>query len=734
MSTVVVNLLIAGVMVGTLYGLIGVSLTLMLRSSGILSFAHAGFGLVSAYLYAGLECRRDAATYQQCAATPYVPPFVAAVIAVLAAVVVALLVERFVARPLERAATATKVIATAAVLGLISGVLLQIFGPQPRYTPPHNQILPRGTLALGDISISRERLMILVISAALVTVLGLFLRRSWFGLGVRAAGQLPDVSRLVGVSPVSVSRFNWALGGLLSGLGGVLIGPVTIVNIGTFSFLLMKATGASLMGGLVSLPLTFIGGIAIGAVEAIVPHYWATAGSSMLAIGSLLLVMLVVHGKRFSALGYAGAPQTPKPSTGRLAVGAAGWLCAISRAGARVPRLVWIAGTVGVLVFPARNEYYASIGVNALYYCLVALSIVVLTGTTGQLTFMQAGFAAVGAFGLATALHHGWALAPAVLAVTAVCAVTGAAAGWVSLRFRGLEFAVASVALGAVLSEFLVTRPGVEALVRDPAFLGRSLLDTKNLYVVVLVVTAVAMVVVRNLRRSDWCRSLMSMRGMHGRVAHFGVAPVRSEVALLATSAAIAGLAGAVLALTVVSLDPFLFVPIISVTMVLVAVVGGLGSLWGPVLAGLVFGVGQEVIGRLVSGQSANAFPQIAGAALALVLVVRMPGGLASSFEWARAVLAAVSGRERLEFRSAPYQPAGAGSPDTAPRLHRAAGGADPLARPQPVLPERLVRRGGAPWQPGRPAGVDTRLARAVPDASHGHQPAGDTQSLGLQR
>src|SRR5205085_11677834 len=139
-----------------------------------------------------------------------------------------------------------------AVLALISGVLLQIYGSTPRTIPigmKGRQILPKGHFDVGGVVIEKSRLSIFIISIVVVALLGLLLRRSWFGLGVRAVGQLPDVSRLMGVSPVAVSRFNWALGGLLSGLAGVLIGPITVVNIGTFSFLLVKAVAAVLIGG-----------------------------------------------------------------------------------------------------------------------------------------------------------------------------------------------------------------------------------------------------------------------------------------------------------------------------------------------------------------------------------------------------------------------------------------------------------------------------------------------------
>ncbi|HVW35079.1 MAG TPA: ABC transporter permease [Acidimicrobiia bacterium] len=702
MGNIVVELAVAGVMVGTLYGLVAVTLTLMLRSSGILSFAHAGFALISAYLYAGMECKKATGAYQQCAPTPWLPPYAAAVVAVAASIVVALLVERLVARPLERASAASKVIATAAVLGLISGVLLQTFGPQPRYTPPQNQILPKGSFTAGGIVISWQRFSIFLVSIVVIALVGLLLRKSWFGLGVRAAGQLPDVARLMGVSPVAVSRFNWGLGGGLAGLAGVLIGPVTVVNIGTFSFLLVKAVGATLIGGLVSLPLTFVGGIGIGVAEAVVPHYWKTPGTASVATAVIVLGMLYVYGKRFAVLGYAG-PTHDTAASGPVAVAVARVLCGVRDLTRLVPKPVWLVAGASALVVPFKSAYYASVGVSSLYFCLIALSILVFTGTTGSLTFMQAGFAAIGAFGLATALHHGWSFLPALGLTVAACAVTGAVIGRLSLRFRGLEFAIASVAVGAVLSEFLVTRPGIQSSVPNPVVLGRSLLDARNLYGLALVLTAIALLIVFNIRRSYWGRSLTAMQELHTRVAHFGIAPVRSEVALLALSAALAGLSGAFLGLTVISLDPFLFVPILSVTMVLAGVVGGLTTLWGPVVAGLVFGVGQEVVGRVFSGEAANAFPQIASAGLALILVVKMPGGLAAMFGWAEDVMADAPDpkpRAATVFRGLPMAPA----PPVEGPLGRGGGR---LARP---------RRLGMP----RPAAARFRATSATNGARDG--------------
>ncbi|MEW6470767.1 MAG: ABC transporter permease [Actinomycetota bacterium] len=651
-----VRLLIAGVMVGSLYGLVAVTLTLMLRSNGILSFAHAGFAMMSAYVYLNQVCPKDVVQNRPCG-DRLMSPVVAAAFAILLAVVAALLVERLVARPLARASAASKVIGTAAVLALISGIMLQIYGSQGRAIPveiPGRHILPKGSIEVAGVLVTKSRLSIFIISLLILTLLALVLRRSWFGLGVRAAGQLPDASRLMGVNPVAVSRFNWALGGFLAGLAGVLIGPLTSINVGTFSFLLVKAVAAVLIGALVSLPLTFAGGILVGIAEALAPRFWATPGVSELAIAGLVLTMLVLLSRKFAVVGYTGPVQQIGPA-GPVATAVARGLNAFRDLTGKVPRPIWVLVGLGVLAAPLRSGYFASIGTVGLFYGLMALSVIVITGTTGQLTFMQAGFAAVGGFGVTTALDKGWGVPVSIGVVVAACVAIGILTGLISLRFRGLQFAIASLAVGAVLSEFVVTRPWVKPIMTDPQLFGRSLLESKYLYQVMLVAAVIALVLVGNVRRSGWGRTLNAMREMHTRVGHFGVAPMRAEVALLGISAGVAGLAGAFFAITITAVETGQFVPLVSVTIVLTAVVGGMRSLWGAVIAALVFGPGQEVIGRIFSTGSANAIPQIASASLALVLIVALPNGLSSLFEWAREVVArAPDGPEAARFRGLP--------------------------------------------------------------------------------
>src|SRR5258705_5851924 len=285
---IVLSLIVAGIMVGTLYGLLGFTLTLMFRSTGVLSFAHAGFALIASYMYSGFACgapKRGA----QCAAEPILPPVLNALVCVGAATFAALVVERLVVRPLRNANSTVKSLATAAVLGLSAGIMLQFYGSTPRAVPDQQQLFPRGDFTVFDVVINYQRASIFLLSVVLVVGLAVILPRTWFGLGVRAADQLPDVARLMGLRPSSVSRFNWAIGGALSGLAGVLIAPITVVNIGTFSFLLVKAVAAALIGGLVSLPITFAAGIGLGLIEALLPRYLTTQGSPAVPIAAVVM-------------------------------------------------------------------------------------------------------------------------------------------------------------------------------------------------------------------------------------------------------------------------------------------------------------------------------------------------------------------------------------------------------------------------------------------------------------
>jgi branched-subunit amino acid ABC-type transport system permease component len=647
--TIVVQLLIVGLMIGTLYGLLGTTLTLMFRSTGILSFAHAGFALIGAYQYSSFACPSARGT--ECGDPTFNSPWLAAIVCIAITTTAGLVVERVVIRPLQHADVIRKSIATAAVLGLASGLMLQLHGPQPRGVPQEQELFPSGSFTVEGVVVDNQHLGILLVSAAVMLLIAALLARSWFGLGVRAAGQRPDVVRLFGVKPATTSRFNWALGGALSGLAGVLIAPVSVVNIGTFSFLLVKAVAAALIGGLVSLPLTFAGGLLLGAVEAVTPHWFDKTGSATVGITLVTLAGVVLNRRRIAQLSAVGGRHSGSAGTNPVERHVAIAIHAAASLAGRLPRTVWALAGLAVLYIPLHSAYYGSVGLNCVFYALLALSVLLPAGDGGQPTFVQIGFAGVAAYTSSSLQVHGVAFGWAAPAAIGAAIGTGAIVGALTLRFRGAAFAILSLTFAALISDFVLNLDFMKTSAGNPRFFGMDLLQSNRAFALALALLAISMVLVFNFRRSALGVSFRTLRSGPSLLSTFGVDAARLELTVFTLSAGVAGAAGVVYGLLVSSFTTFQFIPLIGVIVLLAGFVGGLRSLFGPLIAGIIFGYGPTLAGHL-STKSANAFPQIASSALALLLVVAAPDGLAGIGDWARrSVAAAGAGERALTFR-----------------------------------------------------------------------------------
>lgn len=291
---------VSGVFTGGSDALVGVAITLMFCSTGVLSFAHAAFAAVAAFVYVDFGERGW-------------PMPLAAAVAVVAATAYGLIVERLAVRPLVGASPATRLIATLGILTFTSGLLLWHYGFAPVVAVP---LLPARSVTILDVAVSPQKVAVLVTAAVLAALLAGFLERTRFGTAVRAVAQDPGAAGLHGISLGAVARFNWGLGACLSAVVGILVAPLQIVNVGTFTLLLTKSLAGTLAGGMASLPFTFLGGLLVGVVEAIASGRVDEPGMRELAVLGLVVVVLLS--------GARGRwPPPPTRSRGRAGVASA---------------------------------------------------------------------------------------------------------------------------------------------------------------------------------------------------------------------------------------------------------------------------------------------------------------------------------------------------------------------------------------------------------------------------
>jgi branched-subunit amino acid ABC-type transport system permease component len=599
------NAALAGVFTGGAYALVAVCITLLYRSTGVLSFAHAAFAAVGAYLYVDL-------------AGDSWPKPLAALTAVLAVVGYGLIVERLAMRPLAGAPPATRLIGTLGVLTFTSGGLLWLYGFSPVTAP---LLLPDHVVHLGDVVVSYQQLAVLAFAAVAAALLGLFLYRTRLGLAVRAMAQDSEAARLAGISSPTVARFNWALSAGLAGATGVLVAPLQFVSVGTFPLLLAKSLAATLVGGLASLALSFAGGLLVGALESVAIVRFSSPGAPELAILLLVVAVLVVR-RRW--------PAGPEAPVARQRPGSA----TLDRFVEVVQPLMVPAAVVAVglaIVIPAHSSYWAFVGGRSLFFAIEALSLVLLSGWGGQVSLMNGAYVGIGAFGAAYAVEVQGLPLPLGLLLGAIAGmVLGGIVAIPALRLSGLQFAVVSLVFSGAATAWLFEWQELPRSMPRGSFFGIDLASDISVYFVMFAITAVLFLAAWNIRRSTFGSLLVAARDVPTMVEHFGASAARVRVLTFLFASFVASLGGGLYAVLVSGLSATDFSLLLSTSLLVYAVVGGIRSLGGPIFAAVAFGLVPQLLQSQAS--AASAVPDIIAGVLVVVVLALRPDGLASLF------------------------------------------------------------------------------------------------------
>ncbi|HEX9889377.1 MAG TPA: ATP-binding cassette domain-containing protein [Nitriliruptorales bacterium] len=669
--------LVDGAMTGLTYAVFAAGLVLVYRASGVVNFAHGEMGAFSAAVFAELVLD---------AGLPYL---VALPIALTVGMALAFLVERIVVRRLFDAPRLLITVATIGVAQLIFVLgqhLIEIAAGASFPVPFDRQ------LVLGDVQLLAPELAAIVLLPAAIVGLTRFLNHTPYGNAIRASAENPDAARLAGIDVKRVSTMVWVIAGLLAALTIIvynpLRSPVPGAPVPAFGpTLMLRALAAALVGRMSSIPLTLVGGLAVGIGEALLIANLDLGTANLgIAVGVVALVL------------FRGRDHSEGPS---LATSLRSLPPAIASHPV-VRRLPLVAGVAGLalaaaapLLLTAPSQHAALSRV--LVVALVALSLSLLTGWAGQLSLGQFAFAGLGALVTYALVTRGMPFLVAVAYAVVAAVVLALAIGQPALRVRGVFLAVTTLAFAVAADSWLFRQTalvgdsgGVVNLPR-PTLGPFDLAEQRAYYWLVLVVLVVVVAMIAHLRRTGVGRSLLAVRDNEDSAAAFTISPTRTKLLAFALSGAIAGLAGAFLGGLLVQIRVDGFGVTESLRVVAVAVVGGLGTVSGPLLGAAVI----EGVPILVGGDST--FRALMAGTGLLVVLLLFPGGLAAASLVVRDRLARlIVGRDRFDAAVA------------ADRGDRPAG---PASGPEPVpLPTSGEQAGEAA----------TLVTRAAADAGSG--------------
>lgn len=617
-------------------------LVLTHRSSGVVNFAHAAMGMYAAFAY--FEFRETGDWVLPVLGLPARvhllarPTLATALLFVVClAAVVGLVVYGLVFRPLRRAPALARVVASLGLLLYTQEIVRLRFPVSGASTVVRRPVLPEDPVRIFGTTVTENRLILAFAAVATAAVLTLVFARTRLGLATRAAADNEKGALLIGVSPDRLAARWWSLASVLAGVAVVLIEPIAGLNATTTPLLVIPALAAALLGGLESFAISTAAGLGIGMLQSLIlgwsvqpsndwiPDWVPTTGLQQIVPALIIVGVLVWRGDALpdrSAVGGRSLPRSPEPR----------------HVPAWTITLVGLA-SAGLLTFGSAYRHALII---SMVFALLTLSVVVLTGFTGQISLAQLAFAGVAGF-LAIRLTERHVPFPIALVIAALAATgIGVAVGWPATRVRGMSLAIATLAMAVAIEELVLastalsnghaglSAPRPFVLGVDVGVSARGADNFRPAFgFVCLTVVTLASLGVANLRRNRTGLRWLAVRANERAAAAAGIDVTRAKLGAFAVSSFLAGLCGVLMAFSVTTLSSTSFLVIGSLVAVALTYLAGISSISGALVAGALAqaGLATAAIDDL-SGSDANSYTfAISGLAL-VVAAIAAPDGI----------------------------------------------------------------------------------------------------------
>lgn len=565
-------ILLAGIATGSVYGLIAVGLVLTYKTSGIFNFAYGALGTVAAYAFYTINEEW------------HLPVVVAVLLSVGVVGCLLGLALETLARHVSQASLAVQIAATIGLLLAVEAAAELVFGVNGL---PFPQFLPQGSLSIADVPVSDSDCVMFVVSVLAAAGLAIFLKRTRWGVGMRAVVDNGDLLAISGTSPRAVRRAAWIIGTVLGSVSALLLAPGVGLDATVLTSLITFGFGAAAIGGFRSLSLSWLGGIVIGVPQALITYYVSSTsilGSVAASLPYLvLLAAMLLYPKRAHRVTAASRPKVMTPA-------------APARPGVQV-------GTATiVLAFLVLVPFFAGSAITAwsvtLALLLLLLSLGLLVRLSGQISLCHMTFAAIGAVAFSkgiTDLHLPWLIA--ILGAGLVVVPIGLLLAVPAIRLSGLYLALGTLGFGLTVqnmfyqSSLMFGTSGTGLSMPAPKIFGFSFASASATYYLLLAFAALAAIAVVALTRSRSGRLFRALSDSPRGLEALGTSATATRLVVFAVSAFLAGIAGALLGVAYSSVNALSYEPTLSLLyLVLIVIVFG-GAPWYAIVAAIGVGV-----------------------------------------------------------------------------------------------------------------------------------------------
>ncbi|MGI6072012.1 MAG: ABC transporter permease [Lachnospiraceae bacterium] len=548
-------------------------------------------------------------------------------------------------RPLY-ASPMSQVLLTIGLINIITNASLWIFGGSAIATPVPAFLTDNG-IRFGGIRIPYLKFFIILVGLIIALLLWLMQDKTNIGAKVRAGMDNGIIAGTMGVDKKKIFAFVFILGSAIAGLSAIIGGSVITIDQNTGWNVLLNSIIVVVIGGSGSIPGAFISGIILGLVNTTgvwlttsgifkdIPAFKDVNFASFLSYVVLIIVLVIrpqgIMGRKIdidkASDDYSSTKGIERPLFTRSMLGDSITVGTKSRLAAykSAPYLFFLILAI-VLPFissPPTQNILSEI----LIYALFAASLDIVMGYTGNRSFGHAAYFGMGAyivvlFNRHLGLSSFWVL---LIITIVVCAILAAVIGYFTLKLTGTNFLLVTMAFGQLLSvmasqfkeltggtdgEMLINKPNLGFTSETTAkwnewwsqsftFFGKELGLNFKLYMMILIFVIVCYIIMHTFMKSSFGSSLQGIKGNEGRMRALGFNTWRFRYTAVIIAGIFAGIAGLLYAYRFKTVTPRVFAIERSAMPMLMIIIGGGTTLWGPMIGAAIIVLVQNYAGIL---------------------------------------------------------------------------------------------------------------------------------------
>jgi len=280
-TSILLQLVISGILLGGVYGLIAMGFVITYRSAQVFNIAYGQFAVVGAFM---------AWTFFGSPAAPRFPLPIALLLTFIAAIAFGLAIERIIFRHMIGKPVFATFMISLGLLAILHSLVIGVWGPS---TLALASAIPKGTIYVGNLALSKEYIWSFGLAIIVVVALVAFFRFTRLGLAMRASYEDQVAARCLGVSARLNSQLAWVLCSVIATIGGILLATVSGVSM-LLSEMVLLVLAVVLLGGMDSIIGCIVGGLVLAIGQNLASFYLSEVFPGVESIFGMVLILVIL--------------------------------------------------------------------------------------------------------------------------------------------------------------------------------------------------------------------------------------------------------------------------------------------------------------------------------------------------------------------------------------------------------------------------------------------------------